>query len=135
MADICRVWATNGLLTSRGIIVTIHLGTYLPVIPALAGTDARAGQCTGEPVLRRAGEPESAKGQWSLLEPQTNFEYGESWMKRCARCGEDKDRSCFSRMSRAKDGLQAHCRDCSNAVNRGERTQTYASLRPSPRVR
>lgn len=36
--------------------------------------------------------------------------------KRCARCGETKERDGFSRCARAADGLQAYCKACRKEI-------------------
>ena len=35
-------------------------------------------------------------------------------MKTCCNCKQEKDKSCFSKLSRAKDGLQTKCKQCTN---------------------
>lgn len=39
-------------------------------------------------------------------------------MKKCAECSVDKLFSEYNKCSRAKDGLQAYCRDCQNKITR-----------------
>ena len=48
------------------------------------------------------------------------FYHQESVVKKCSRCGEKKPRTEFyvSRKSRAKDGLQSHCKSCTRAYDR-----------------
>lgn len=35
-------------------------------------------------------------------------------MKKCYKCNEEKDKSCFSKHSKSKDGLQSKCKQCTN---------------------
>lgn len=50
-------------------------------------------------------------------------------MKKCSRCGIDKDFSEFYRFKRGKDGLQPHCKRCDKA-RRVTAPRDYNSLDP-----
>lgn len=39
-------------------------------------------------------------------------------MKRCTKCGIEKDESQFSKTKKNKDGLNYHCKQCSSAISR-----------------
>lgn len=49
--------------------------------------------------------------------------------KQCSSCGETKLRDAFNRLTRAKDGLQFYCRDCTRARARSEKEQERARER------
>ena len=52
-------------------------------------------------------------------------------IKTCARCGEEKQHSSFSKSAKAKDGLQSWCRQCflNRARPQGATTLTVAELK------
>jgi 5-methylcytosine-specific restriction endonuclease McrA len=60
----------------------------------------------------------------TLERPQMASE--ESSTKACPKCGDNKPRSAFQKMSRAKDWLQTYCRDCSKAYTKANSSRISA---------
>lgn len=49
------------------------------------------------------------------------MQIAEIQTKTCHRCGQSKQRGDFNKRARAKDGLQAYCRECDHATSKSQR--------------
>lgn len=71
--------------------------------------------CVKEENINQWRKPvsEEKKAFWASL---------EGTLKRCKKCGEDKDRGFFRLEKRSKDGLFTYCRDCENKYQKERRS-------------
>lgn len=56
-------------------------------------------------------------------------------MKRCSRCGEWKDASCYSPRRKARDGLNSSCRPCNQAATKAKRQDPAVKAELAARIR